>query len=159
MAYGLVALVAALLDQGVKQWVEAALPFQETVALLPFLALHRTVNTGVAFSMFAGSGSWGLLAMSVLVIGFVLFLALRTEGRQRLARFGFALVVGGALGNLADRTVHGYVIDYILFHTPVWSFAVFNLADAFITVGAVLVLLDEILVMRAQRRAAAAPDA
>ena len=148
LSFGTLALIAALLDQGVKQWAEAALPFHELVPLLPFLGLYRTYNTGVAFSLFSGSGAWGLLVMTVLVIGFVLFLALRTEGHQRLARAGFALVVGGALGNLVDRSVHGHVIDYVLFHTPVWSFAVFNLADAFITVGAGLVLLDEVLAMR-----------
>ncbi len=63
---------------------------------------------------------------------------------------GFALIVGGAVGNLIDRAVYGHVIDYILFHTPVWSFAVFNLADAFITVGAVAVLLEEFLGWRRQ---------
>ena len=74
----------------------------------------------------------------------MLYLASRTTREQVLARIGFALIVGGALGNLIDRAVHGHVIDYILFHTPVWSFAVFNLADAFITVGAVLVVADEL---------------
>ena len=63
----------------------------------------------------------------------MLFLATRTPRDQVVARIGFALIVGGALGNLIDRAVHGHVIDYILFHTPVWSFAVFNLADALIT--------------------------
>jgi signal peptidase II len=156
LAYAAAALLAALLDQGVKQWAEAVLPFHELVPVLPFLGLYRTYNTGVAFSMFSGSGAWGLLVMTALVIGFVLFLALRTEGHQRVARLGFALVVGGALGNLADRSLHGHVIDYVLFHTPVWSFAIFNLADAFITVGAGLVLLDELLLAR---RRTPAPDA
>ena len=74
---------------------------------------------------------------------------------QVLARIGFALIIGGAIGNLIDRAVYGHVIDYILFHTPVWSFAVFNLADAFITVGAVLVVCEEFLVWRSARRQAA----
>ena len=154
LGFGAVAVLAAFLDQGVKQWVEAALPFGEMVPVLPFLALFRTYNTGVAFSMFSGSGALGLFVLSVLVVGFVLYLASRTDGHQRLSRLGFALVVGGALGNLFDRAIHGHVIDYVLFHTPVWSFAVFNLADAFITVGAGLVLLDEILLMRRGKPAA-----
>ena len=66
-------------------------------------------------------------------------------------RIGFTLVIGGAIGNLIDRAVYGHVIDYILFHTPVWSFAIFNLADAFITVGAGLVLLEEFRAWRRQR--------
>ena len=68
-----------------------------------------------------------------------------------MARVGFALVIGGAIGNLIDRVRLGHVIDYILFHTPVWSFAVFNLADAFITVGAMLVVLEEFLEARRAR--------
>ena len=86
--------------------------------------------------------------MSLAVIAFVLYLAWRTDPRQVLARVGFALIIGGAVGNLIDRAVYGHVIDYVLFHTPVWSFAVFNLADAFITVGAALVVLEELLVWR-----------
>ena len=63
-----------------------------------------------------------------------------------------------AIGNLIDRAVYGHVIDYILFHTPVWSFAVFNLADAFITVGAIMVLAEEFLGWRRQGADADTPD-
>ena len=74
----------------------------------------------------------------------MLYLRTRTPAGHVLARIGFALIIGGAIGNLIDRAVYGHVIDYILFHTPVWSFAVFNLADAFISVGAVLVVLRRV---------------
>ena len=70
-----------------------------------------------------------------------------------IAHFGFALIIGGAMGNLIDRFLYGHVIDYFLFHTPGWSFAIFNLADAAITVGAGLVILDELLQWRAGRKA------
>ena len=93
--------------------------------------------------MFSSFGDIGLIAVSLAVVAFVLYLASRTPTGQFAARIGFALIVGGAIGNLIDRSIHGHVIDYILFHTPVWSFAVFNLADAFITVGAVMVVADE----------------
>ena len=132
-----------MLDQWVKQIVEATLPMQELVEVLPFLALYRTYNTGVAFSMFSFIGDKGLILVSLAVIAFVLYLASRTAAGHVLARIGFALIIGGAVGNIIDRSVFGHVIDYVLFHTPVWSFAVFNLADAFITVGAVFVIADE----------------
>jgi signal peptidase II len=141
---GLLALLIAA-DQWVKHLVETRLPVQQAVDVLPFLALYRTYNTGVAFSMFAWMGDTGLIVLSVSVIAFVLYLAARTSERQVLARIGFTLIIGGAVGNLIDRAVYGHVIDYVLFHTPVWSFAIFNLADAFITVGAGLVLLEEFL--------------
>jgi signal peptidase II len=115
------------------------------VEVIPFLALYRTYNTGIAFSMLSSFGDVGLIVVSLAVIAFVLYLASRSTDDQILSRVGFALVIGGAIGNLIDRAVYGHVIDYILFHTPVWSFAIFNLADAFITVGAALVLLEEFL--------------
>ncbi|MFE0018117.1 signal peptidase II [Mesorhizobium sp. NPDC059054] len=150
--YALLTIVAIALDQWIKQWVETGLPFQEKIDLLPFLALFRTYNTGIAFSMFSSLSDTGLIAVAAVVVVFVLYLALKTPPNQVLARIGFALIVGGALGNVIDRTVYGHVIDYILFHTPVWSFAIFNLADVFISVGAAAVVLDEFLSWRRQPR-------
>ena len=141
--YAALTVASIALDQWIKQLVEADLPMHEAVEMLPFLALYRTYNTGVAFSMFAWIGDTGLVLLSVGVIAFVLFLALRTTAAHLLARVGFALIVGGAIGNIIDRMLFGHVIDYVLFHTPVWSFAVFNFADACITVGALFVIADE----------------
>ena len=147
---GLTAVVVAI-DQWIKQLVESRLIMQQMVELLPFLALYRTYNTGVAFSMFSNLGDTPLIVVSLAVIAFVLYLATRSADNQHLARIGFALIIGGAIGNLIDRAVYGHVIDYIFFHTPVWSFAVFNFADVFITVGACMVLLEEFLGWRRQR--------
>ncbi|RUM96588.1 signal peptidase II [Pseudaminobacter arsenicus] len=149
--YALLAIIAVALDQWIKLLVETHLVMHDKVDLLPFLALFRTYNTGVAFSMFSWIGDKGLILLSLAVVGFVLYLAGRTRPDQLAARAGFALIIGGAIGNVIDRTFYGHVIDYILFHTPVWSFAVFNLADSFITVGAVLVLFEEFFGGRRQR--------
>lgn len=143
MAALLVLAVAA--DQWVKYLVETRLGMHVQVDVLPFLALYRTYNTGIAFSMFSWMGDKGLIVLSLLVVTFVLYLASRTTEQQTFARAGFTLIIGGAIGNLIDRAVYGHVIDYVLFHTPVWSFAIFNLADALITIGAGMVLLDEFL--------------
>ncbi len=149
--YSLIVVVAVLLDQFIKFLVETRLNLHEQVDVLPFIALFRTYNTGVAFSMFSSFGDTGLIVVSLAVIAFVLYLASRASPEQAVARLGFALIIGGAIGNLLDRAIHGHVIDYILFHTPVWSFAVFNLADALITVGAILVVADEFLGWSKQR--------
>jgi signal peptidase II len=149
--YLLVAVAAVAIDQWVKRFVENGMALHEQVDLLPFLALYHTRNTGIAFSLLADFGDVGLVLVALAVTAVVLALAARTTDRQVLARAGFALVVGGAIGNLIDRATLGYVIDYILFHTPVWSFAIFNLADAFITVGAGLVLLQEFVDWRRDR--------
>ncbi|MBB6467539.1 signal peptidase II [Aminobacter lissarensis] len=156
--YGVVAALAVALDQWIKVLVEANLVMHEKVDLLPFLALYRTYNTGIAFSMFSDVGDTGLIVLTTVVVAFVTYLAIKTTPAQVISRFGFALIVGGALGNLIDRTVYGHVIDYILFHTPVWSFAIFNLADAFISVGAALVVLDEFLAWRRGRSEPKAAD-
>ena len=157
-SYAAVTALAVVADQWVKHLVETHLEMHETIDVLPFLALFRTYNTGVAFSMFASIGDIGLIAISIAVILFVLYLAARTSPDQIIARTGFALIVGGALGNVIDRALLGHVVDYVLFHTPVWSFAVFNLADALITVGAVLVIIQELLVWRKARRTGATAD-
>ncbi|RWO03292.1 MAG: signal peptidase II [Mesorhizobium sp.] len=152
LPYVVLVAAAVTLDQWVKYLVETCLPFQEKVDLVPFLALYRTYNTGIAFSMFSSFGDTGLVVIAAFVVAFVLYLAARTPPGHVLTRIGFALIVGGALGNLFDRVTYGHVIDYILFHTPIWSFAIFNLADAFIAVGAVVVVLDELIGWRREAK-------
>ncbi len=143
--YGVIALLAVLIDQTIKYAVETRLAMHEQVDILPFLALFRAHNTGIAFSMFSNIGSVGLAVFTIAVIVFVSWIAARTGPEQVVARLGFAFIVGGAIGNLIDRVWLGYVVDYVLFHLPGWSFAIFNLADAFISVGAALVILEEFL--------------
>lgn len=150
--YGAVILIAVVLDQAIKFLIEARMPLHDRIDVLPFLALLHSRNTGVAFSLFSGVGGLWLSLVVLGVIAFIAVLAARTDAAQQLARFGFALIIGGALGNLIDRVARGYVVDYVYFHTPVWSFAIFNLADALITIGAGLVVLEEIVNWRRARR-------
>jgi len=138
-------VVAVILDQAVKIMVDQWLPLQEMVPVIPMLALYRTYNLGVAFSMLSGMDGWFIVGMRLVIVAFVLWLWRRTPNHRWLAHLGFALIIAGALGNLIDRFLYGHVIDYVLFHTETWSFAVFNLADSFITVGAACVILDELL--------------
>ncbi|APG83193.1 signal peptidase II [Sinorhizobium americanum] len=138
-------LAALVADQMIKYLVEAFLPFQEAVPVIPMLALYRTYNYGVAFSMLSGMEGWFIVGIRLAVVTFVLWLWRRTPKDRFFAHLGYAMIIAGALGNLVDRLLFGYVIDYILFHTATWSFAVFNLADSFITVGAGAIILDELL--------------
>ncbi|MBP2559784.1 signal peptidase II [Neorhizobium galegae] len=140
----IVIVVAVILDQVVKIAVERYLPMQEAVPLLPVLALYRTYNLGVAFSLLSGMEREFIVGMRVLIVAFVLWLWRRTPKERPFAHSGFALIIAGAIGNLIDGFAYGHVIDYILFHTETWAFAVFNLADSFITIGAGLVILDEL---------------
>jgi signal peptidase II len=141
-------VLAVILDQGIKALVVATMPLGGAIELLPFLALYHARNEGIAFSLFAGMGDLSLALLSGGVLVFVGWLWWKTPLARRLSHFAFAIIVGGAIGNLIDRLRLGYVVDYVFFHTPVWSFAVFNLADAFISVGAALILIDEFLLAR-----------
>ena len=145
-------VLALILDQAVKMAVEAYLPMHEAVAVLPTLALYRTYNYGVAFSMLSGMDGWFIVGLRLVVVAFVIWLWRQTPKARGVAHAGYALIIAGALANLIDRFLFGYVIDYILFYTETWSFAVFNLADSFITIGAGLVILDEVLMYRKRDR-------
>ena len=145
--------VMVALDQAIKIGVEQVMDYHQRIDLLPFFALFLTHNPGIAFSMLSNAGAGPLIALSLCVSAFVTWLWVSSPPDRVVAHWGFALIIGGAIGNLIDRVLYGYVIDYFLFHTPGWSFAIFNLADAAITVGAGLVILDELLVWRAGRKA------
>ena len=140
-----IAIAAVGLDQLIKYLVETGMEMHERIELLPVLSLFRIHNTGIAFSMLAGLGPIELAGLAAVVLIAVLWLWVKTPPDRKLTHFALAIVVGGAIGNLIDRLVLGYVVDYVYFHTPVWSFAVFNLADSFISVGAFLIVIDEFL--------------
>lgn len=145
--------LAIFADQASKYWVEENLPLHQPVPVLPVLDLFRTYNTGIAFSMLTSMSDWALSVLTLLIVAFVLWLWSRTGPERKLTQAGFALVIGGALGNLIDRVIFGHVIDFILVHAGTWSFAVFNLADSFISVGAAFIVLDELLELRRNRKA------
>jgi len=136
---GIAGAVVAI-DQIAKLLVEARLPEEETITLLPILQLHYVRNTGIAFSLFAESGV-GLVLLPLVVTAVVLIFWFRNRDGGRLAAAGFALILGGAIGNLIDRLRLGYVIDFLLLHFGDWTLFVFNLADAALTLGPALLVL------------------
>ena len=159
-AKSLITLIVGLvitvgLDQLIKYWVVSTLAVGEEIDLLPFLSLYHARNPGIAFSMLSSVSDWGLIALTLCIICFVIWLWKNAGPEKSLSRFGFLLVIGGAIGNLIDRIRFHYVIDYISFHIDdVFSFAIFNLADSFITVGAVLIVLDELLHWKREKQKA-----
>lgn len=146
-------LIAALIgvDQLVKWLVETKLAFQTLVEVIPFLGLYRTWNEGIAFSWLWGLDGRLLIVMTACITLFVIWLARQTKPENWVARLGFSLIIAGAIGNMIDRSIYNHVIDYILFYTQSWSFAVFNLADAYISVGAGAILLSEFWDWRAEK--------
>ena len=126
-------LAVFVADRLSKAWTLEHLP-AHSVTVLPFFRLTYAENTGVAFGMFHGNNLFFIIVSAVLV-GALLFFRRRISGSGLAAEAGLALVLGGALGNLYDRMVYGFVVDFFDF-----SFfpAVFNVADSSITAGAVL---------------------
>jgi len=137
-----VVIVAAVvaIDQLAKAIAEATLPLGQTIDLLPFLALYRVHNTGIAFSMFAGSGAV-LIGLMVGVTAIVIAFWVQSRDGGRLVAAGFALILGGALGNLIDRLRFGYVVDFLLLHVGETTLFVFNLADSALTLGPVVLFI------------------
>lgn len=152
----LIIIVLVMLDQLSKWMVETMLPLQQQIEVIPFFSLFRTYNYGVAFSFLDSLGQWPLVIMTAVIIGFVFWLWRGLDAGRSLSSTGYAFIIGGAIGNLIDRAWLGKVVDMILFHIDSldFRFAVFNLADTFITIGAMAIILDEILVWLTARKIA-----
>jgi signal peptidase II len=142
-------LLVILLDQTTKAVIESRFELFDVKPILPFLEFTLLYNTGAAFSFLAGASGWQrwfFIGLGVVVSLFILYWMRQLEaGRHRLMASGFALILGGALGNVIDRIWHGHVIDFIHFHWRQWEFPAFNVADSAITIGAALLILDAIM--------------
>jgi len=141
-----IALVVILLDQFTKTLILGYFQLGDSRTVTSFFNVVRVHNTGAAFSFLAGASGWqrwffvGLGAAAAVFIVWML----RSHAGQRLFATALALILGGALGNVLDRLMHGYVVDFIQVHHGGWTFPSFNIADSAITVGAVLLVLDEL---------------
>ncbi len=141
----LLSAVVIVLDLGTKMLATALLQYAEPVTVLPVLDLTLVHNTGAAFSILADAGGWQriffIVVAAVISVVLVIWLARLAPDEHWLA-VALALILGGALGNLYDRVMLGYVIDFISVHYQRWYFPAFNLADSAITIGAGMILVD-----------------
>ena len=137
----LLSLAVIVLDQWSKAWVLSSLPEYTAVPVIEgFWNWYRTYNTGAAFSFLADAGGWQTVFFTTLafaisgLLGWWLWRTPRGDWRQALP---YALVIGGALGNVIDRLIHGHVIDFIQWHWRGHYWPAFNIADAAIVGGAI----------------------
>jgi signal peptidase II len=146
-----VAAIAAVitLDQLTKLIVRQTLPTHSSINIIPgLLDLTHVQNTGAAFGLL-NAADFPYKPAVMIAIAAIALVAIAAYGSQlgfheRLARFGLALILGGAFGNLIDRAVAGHVVDFVDVYWGTSHFWAFNVADAAITAGATLVLLDMI---------------
>ena len=134
-------------DQVTKALVRRALELHESIPVIPdLLALTRVHNTGAAFGMFNSmdfpAKTLLLTVVASLALLGVAWYAMSIPASERLARLGVACILGGAIGNLIDRATAGYVLDFVDASWQGWHFWAFNVADAAISIGVILMILD-----------------
>ena len=138
-----------VLDQWTKAIIVERFDEFQQVVVLPVLELMRLHNEGAAFSFLSGAGGWQrwvFIGLGVAVsTGILIWLRRLPAKGQSLLAAGLSLIVGGALGNVIDRVLHGHVIDFIRVHWNDHYFPAFNVADSAISIGAALIILDNLL--------------
>lgn len=148
-----IALIVILIDQFTKTLILGTFQLNDSHTVTSFFNVVRVHNTGAAFSFLASASGWQRWFFTVIGIVAALFILwmLKSHAGQKLFSFALACILGGALGNVIDRTLHGYVVDFLDFHYASWHFPAFNIADSAITVGAICLILDELLRVRKTR--------
>ncbi len=134
-----------VLDQMTKSLVTSQLDYGVPHTVFPGFDLLLAHNYGAAFSFLADSSGWqrwGLAGIAVAASIFIVVWLLRLPRKQILLGAALACILGGALGNLYDRVMLGYVVDFISVYHGQWRFATFNVADVALNVGAFLIVLD-----------------
>ena len=140
-----ITLIFLVIDQITKQWVVSIMDYRETINILPFFNLYYVHNEGAAFSFLADQGGWQrwfFTAVAAIASGVFLFWLSKTPKKQKLLNIAFALMLSGALGNLIDSALFGYVIDFLDFYISGKHWPAFNIADSMIFIGAAFMIID-----------------
>ena len=142
-----------LADQFTKTLILGYYQLGDVTYVTSFFNVVRAHNTGAAFSFLAQSSGWQRWLFTGIGVAAAVFIIvlLRAHSGQKLFAFALACILGGAVGNVVDRMMHGYVVDFLDFHAAGWHFPAFNIADSAITVGAACLILDELLRVRRER--------
>jgi signal peptidase II len=141
-----VSLAVFIADQFTKVLILGYYRLGDSTYVTGFFNVVRAHNTGAAFSFLAHASGWQrwvFTAIGVAAAVFIIWL-LRSHAGQRLFSFALACILGGAIGNVVDRLIHGYVVDFVQVHWRGWYFPAFNVADSAITIGAACLILDEL---------------
>lgn len=140
-----ITFVFLVIDQVTKQWVANSFNLYESVKVLPFFSITYVHNLGAAFSFLADQGGWQRWFFTAIAfiasIVFSVWLK-RTPASQKLLAIALACMLSGALGNLIDRLLFGYVIDFLDFYIGTYRWPAFNVADSMIFIGAIFMIID-----------------
>ena len=144
------ALLILIADQFTKILIIGSYRLGDSTFITSFFNIVRAHNTGAAFSFLADASGWQrwlFTGIGVVATVFIVWM-LRSHPGQKLFSFSLACILGGAIGNVVDRLLYGYVVDFLQLHWGGWYFPAFNIADSTITIGAVGLILDELLRVR-----------
>lgn len=141
-----IALIVIVLDQFTKTLILGYYRLGDHTPVTGFFNIVRAHNTGAAFSFLADHSGWQRWLFTAVGVGAALFIfrMLKSHAGQKLFCFAMACILGGAIGNVIDRMMHGYVVDFLDFYVGNWHFPAFNVADSAITLGAICLVLDEL---------------
>ena len=147
------ALILLIADQFTKVLILGYYQHGDSTVVTSFFNIVRVHNLGAAFSFLASAGGWQRWFFTALGVGAALFIVwmLKSHGGQKLFSFALACILGGAVGNVIDRVLYGYVVDFLDFHWRGTHFPAFNIADSAITIGAAALIVDELLRVRRGR--------
>jgi signal peptidase II len=147
------ALLLVIADQFTKVLILGYYSLGDASYVTRFFNVVRVHNSGAAFSFLANAGGWQRWFFTGIGIAAAIFIVwmLKSHPGQKLFSFALACILGGAIGNVIDRTLYGYVVDFLDFHYAGWHFPAFNIADSAITLGAACLILDELLRVRRSR--------
>jgi signal peptidase II len=140
------AVVILIVDQFTKTLILGYYKLGDATYVTSFFNVVRAHNTGAAFSFLADAAGWQrwfFTGIGVAAALFILYM-LKSHAGQKLFSFAMASILGGAIGNVIDRMMHGYVVDFLDFHLSGRHFPAFNVADSAITIGAICLILDEL---------------
>lgn len=138
----IVVIISLLLDIGSKFLVSRIFILNESKTIIDnFLNITYVRNTGAAWSIL-DNNTWIVTVISLLIIIGIIYYVYRNRVSKKILKIGYGLILGGAIGNFIDRIVFGYVIDFIDIDIFGWNYPIFNLADMFIVVGVILVMID-----------------
>ena len=152
LLYVLIVILIIIFDQWTKSLIIKNVMLYEVLPVNSFINISHQENAGAAFSILSNAGGWQRWFLSVLAICisvYIVFWLFRLRNQdQIILSIGLSLVLGGAIGNVIDRIQLGYVIDYIQVFIMGWPFPSFNIADASITVGAVILIIDALFISK-----------
>lgn len=140
-----ISVLVIVFDQLTKYWAVAKLPLHQPIHVIPYFDWYLTYNRGAAFSFLADAGGWQrwfFTIITIIISTVILFWIKKLEANDRATAVSLCLILGGAIGNLIDRIYLGYVIDYIQVWLGSYPWPAFNIADAAISVGAVILILS-----------------